>query len=365
MSQRIFKLERRLNFGPAHEAASRSALSRVTVPPDWSSIPGQARDAEELGYDVLLSAEIPNDPFFPLVIAAQQPGKIELGTGIAVALARSPVSVAYSAWELQRMSDGRFMLGLGSQVKAHITRRFSMPWSAPAERMREYIQVVKACWNTWQTGAPLAYEGQVYQVNLMPPGMQLAPQDHPHIPIQLAAVGEQMLQVAGEVCEGVRLHDFASRRYIDQVALPNLRKGFEKSGRAQADWERFEITGGGMIATAATQDELQAEILDLRKRLAFYASTPSYLIQLELEGYGEQAKQLTEMSKAGRWAEMLDVFTEEMAHRYAAIGTHDVIASRIRERFTGLSAVQFSMPVRNPQERGVLRELIQDIKRPG
>lgn len=357
-----FKLERRLNFGNAHEAESRGGLKRVMAQPEWSSIPDQVRSAAELGYDVLLSAELPIDPYFPLVIASQIPGRLTLGTGIAVALSRSPVSTAYSAWELQRMSGGRFMLGLGSQVKGHITRRFSMPWSAPAERMREYVQVVKACWRTWQTGEPLNYEGAIYQVNLMPPAMHLPPQQHPDIPVQLAAVGEQMLQTAGEVCEGARLHDFCSRKYIDQVAIPNLKTGFDRSGRAQQAWNTFEITGGGMIATAATEDELQQEVLDLRRRLAFYASTPAYRIQLELEGFGEQADQLTLMSKQGRWSDMLSVFTEEMAHRYAAIGTHDVIVERIRERFTGLTAVQFSMPVRNATDHGVLRELIQGLK---
>ncbi|MBK6703791.1 MAG: LLM class flavin-dependent oxidoreductase [Caulobacteraceae bacterium] len=218
-------------------------MTRVLTPPDWGSIPQQVGDADALGYDTLLSAEIPNDPLFPLVLASQVPSKIALATGIAVALTRSPVAMAYSAWELQRMSGGRFTLGLGSQVKAHITRRFSMPWSAPAERMREYIEVVKACWRTWQTGEPLGYQGEVYQVNLMPPGMALPPQENPNIPLHLAAVGEHMLAVAGRTCEGVRLHDFASRKYVEEVALPNLRKGFEQSGRPAHEWDAFQLSG--------------------------------------------------------------------------------------------------------------------------
>lgn len=361
-ANRPLQLERRINFGLAHELESRGGLRRVATEPDWACIPDQVRDAESLGYDVLLSAEIPMDPYFPLVLASQVPSQITLGTGVAVALSRSPVSTAYSAWELQRMSGGRFMLGLGSQVKAHVTRRFSMPWSAPAERMREYIQVIRACWNTWQTGASLDYQGAVYQVNLMPPGMQLTPQSHPLIPIQLAAVGEQMLQVAGEVCDGVRLHDFASRKYFDEVAQPNLRLGFDRGSRPESEWDSFQITGGGMICTAASPDELAREVRDLRRRLAFYASTPAYKLQMDIEGFGDEAERLTELSKAGKWEEMLDVFTEEMAHRYAVIGTHDVIAARVRERFSGFSAIQFSMPLRTEGDRGVLRDLIQDIK---
>jgi probable F420-dependent oxidoreductase len=357
-----FKIERRLNYGNAHHEESRGGLTRVKTEPQWGCIPDQVREAEDLGYDVLLSAEIPMDPYLALAIASQVPSRLQLGTGIAVALSRSPVATAYTAWELQRMSGGRFILGLGSQVKGHITRRFAMPWSAPAQRMREYIEVVNACWRNWQSGEPLDYRGEIYQVNLMPPPTQLPAQAHPNIPVQLAAVGEHMLQVAGEVCQGVRLHDFCSQKYVREVALPNLKKGFEVAARAQDEWRRFEITGGGMIATAVTQDELQKEILDLRKRLAFYASTPAYRIQMDLEGFGEQAEQLTQLSKQNRWDEMLAVFTEEMAHRYAAIGTHEQIVARIRSHFTDVTAVEFSMPLRTAADRGVLRELVQDLK---
>jgi probable F420-dependent oxidoreductase len=260
------------------------------------------------------------------------------------------------------MTGGRFLLGLGSQVKAHVERRFAMPWSAPAKRMKEYVQVVKACWHTWQTGEPFGFEGEIYQVNLMPPGMCLPPQEYPNIPVQLAAVGEMMLGVAGEVCEGVRLHDFCSRKYVHQIAIPKLREGFVRSGRPEEFWQAFEITGGGMIATAPTEEALQAEILDLRKRLAFYASTPAYRLQLEIEGYGDQAEKLTSLSKEGRWAEMLDVFSEDMARCYAAVGTHDEIVDRIREHFDGVTTVQFSMPIRGPEDAGRLRELIQDLR---
>ncbi|MFT3755727.1 MAG: TIGR03617 family F420-dependent LLM class oxidoreductase [Pseudoxanthomonas sp.] len=361
-THKTFRVERRLNFGLEHELASRGGLQRVMTPLDWSSIPAQVRMADELGYDVLLSAEVPSDPYLPLALASQVPSKMTLGTGIAVALSRSPTSTAYTAWEMQRMSGGRFMLGLGSQVKPHIERRFAMPWSEPAKRMKEYIQVVKACWHTWQTGEPFGFEGDIYQVNLMPPSMCLPPQKNPNIPVQLAAVGEMMLRVAGEVCEGVRLHDFCSRKYVHDIAIPNLRKGFERSGRDEAAWKAFEITGGGMIATAADEDALRKEVLDLRKRLAFYASTPAYRLQLEAEGYGDQAEKLTALSKQGKWAEMLDVFTEEMAHCYAAIGTHDQIVQRIREHFDGVSTVQFSMPLQTESDKGLLRELIQDLK---
>lgn len=357
-----FKLERRLNYGNAHDDASRGGLERVLVEPDWRCIPDQVREADALGYDVLLSAETPGDPFMALILASQVPSRLTLGTGIAVALARSPVSTAYTAWELQRMSGGRFLLGLGSQVRAHITRRFSMPWSSPAERMREYIQVVRACWRTWQTGEPLAWRGEIYQVDLMPPAFQLPPQANPDIPIQLAAVGEHMLRVAGEVCQGVRLHDFCSRKYVDEVAIPNLKKGFERAQRPSHEWQAFEIAGGGMIATAATADELARQVLDLRRRLAFYASTPAYRLQMEIEGFGAHAEELTAMSKQGRWKDMPSVFTEEMAHRFAAIGTHDVIVQRIREHYGSVTAVQISVPLRTPDDRGVLRELIQDLK---
>ena len=361
-TRKKFKIERRLNYGSAYELQARGGLERVTIQPDWSSIPSQVADAEALGCDALLSAEIPMDPFLPLAIAAQVKSKLTLGTGIAVALSRSPVSVAYTAWELQRMSGGRFMLGLGSQVKAHITRRFSMPWSAPAPRMREYIKLVKACWHSWQSGDKLEFEGESYNVSLMPPALMLPPQDNPHIPVQLAAVGEVMLSVAGEVAEGVRLHDFCSASYIRQVAVPSLRKGFEKSGRDEKDWQAFEITGGGMIATAATEDELRREIDDVRKRLAFYASTPAYRVQMDAEGLSEEAEKLTALSKEGKWDQLTDVFTEEMAHKFAAIGTHDQIVDRIRAHFRGVTAFQFPLPIRTDRDRGAFRELLQELK---
>lgn len=357
-----FKIERRLNYGHEHDLQARGGLERVMVQPDWSTIPGQVTTAEDLGYDVLLSSEIPMDPFLPLVIAAQIKSNLTLGTGIAVALSRSPVSVAYTAWELQRMSGGRFMLGLGSQVKPHITRRFSMPWSAPAPRMREYIRLVKACWHSWQSGEKLEFDGESYNVNLMPPATMLPPQDHPHIPVQLAAVGEVMLSVAGEVAEGVRLHDFCSAKYIENFAIPNVQKGFEKSGRSQKERDEFQITGGGMIATAATEDELQREIIDLRARLAFYASTPAYRIQMDVEGLSEEAEALTAMSKEGKWDQLTEVFTEEMANKFAAIGTHNQIVDRIRKHFRDVTAIQFTMPIRNDRDRGIFKELAQELK---
>lgn len=361
-SRKQFKIERRLNYGSEHELQARGGLERVTTQPDWSSIPSQVTDAEDLGCDVLLSAEIPMDPFLPLVVAAQVKSNMTLGTGIAVALSRSPVSVAYTAWELQRMSGGRFMLGLGSQVKAHITRRFSMPWSAPAPRMREYIKLVKACWHSWQNGEKLEFEGESYNVNLMPPALMLPPQANPHIPVQLAAVGEVMLSVAGEVADGVRLHDFCSTRYVQKFAVPSIRKGFEKSGRSEKEWETFQITGGGMIATAATEDQLQREIRDVRKRLAFYASTPAYRVQMDAEDLSEEAEKLTALSKQGKWDELADVFTEEMAHKFAAIGTHDQIIGKIRNHFQDVTAVQFPMPIRTDRDRGIFKELLQELK---
>jgi len=190
-------------------------------PPDWSALREQVRHADEAGYDTAVAPELNNDPYLMLAIAAQEPSRLELATGVALALTRSPTATAYTAWDLQRMSGGRLVLGLGSQVKGHIERRFSMPFTKPAQRMKEYVQVLRACWKSWQDDTDVEFEGQCYSVTFMPPHMRSRPpQEHPHIPIHLAAVQSRMLQVAGEVCDGVRLHDFATRKYIDDIALP-------------------------------------------------------------------------------------------------------------------------------------------------
>ena len=226
--------------------------------PTWSTIRDQVRDADALGYDAILAVETQHDPYLELAIAAQEPSKIELATGIALAFTKSPVATAYTAWDLQRMSGGRLNLGLGSQVKGHVTRRFGMPWSKPAQRMKDYVGAMRACWRTWQTREPFNFQSEHYNLSLMTPNFAPPPVSNPHIPVLIAAVQERMLQVAGEVCDGVRLHGIVTRKYLDQIAFPNLKKGFDKSGKPAAEWNNFEIGGGGFLCAGERRGRARA-----------------------------------------------------------------------------------------------------------
>lgn len=331
--------------------------------PRWDTLRQQVHEAEGVGYDTVLGVETQHDPFLALAVAAQEPAKIELGTGIALAFTKSPVATAYIAWDLQAMSGGRFWLGLGSQVKGHVTRRFAMPWSKPAQRMKDYVNAMRACWNTWQTGAPLDFHSEHYNVSLMTPNFTPPPQAVPHIPVMIAAVQERMLQVAGEVCDGVRLHGIVTRQYIDQIAIPNLKKGFAKSGRPASDWEKFQISGGGFICTAPDRDSLAQAVEKIKSTIAFYGSTRSYRSSFELGGWERQAEELHRLSVQQKWSEMAKVVNEEMVHAFAAVGTYADIADVIKKRFAGVNRVMFEIPVRNEHDRDTLREIIQELHR--
>ncbi len=353
------KIERGLHFGipytPEMQAGKRAE-------PTWSTLREQVRDAEALGYDTVIAVETQHDPYLALAIAAQEPAKIELATGIALAFTKSPAATAYTAWDLQRMSGGRLVLGLGSQVKGHITRRFAMPWSKPAQRMKDYVGAMRACWQAWQNRQPLNYRSEHYNLSLMTPNFAPPPQANPRIPVLIAAVQERMLQVAGEVCDGVRLHGIVTRQYLDQIAFPNLKKGFAKSGRPQSEWGNFQIGGGGFICTAPDQDALSRAVESIKSTIAFYGSTRSYRSSFELGGWTDQADQLHKLSVQQRWTEMSALVNEEMVHAFAAVGTYGEIASVMKKRFAGINRIAFDIPVRNDRDRGVLKEILQDLR---
>src|SRR5215813_13941550 len=355
-------VERGLNFGAAYTPEMQQEGKRPE--PTWSTIPNQVREAEALGYDTILAVETQHDPYLALAIAAQEPAKIELGTGIALAFTKSPVATAYTAWDLQRMSGGRFVLGIGSQVKGHVTRRFAMPWSRPAQRMKDYVGAMRACWRTWQTGEPMNFRSEHYNLSLMTPNFSPPPLDYPHIPVLIAAVQERMLQVAGEVCEGVRLHGIVTRKYLEQIAFPNLKKGFEKSGRPASDWGKFEVGGGGFLVAGKDRDAVARGVENMKSTIAFYGSTRSYRSSFEIDGWGDTADQLHRLSVQQKWREMPQLVTEEIVHAFAAVGTYDEIAAVIKKRFAGTNRLGFDMPVRDDRDRGTLKEIVQDLKRP-
>jgi probable F420-dependent oxidoreductase len=356
------KLERGLNLGAAYTPEMQQGGTRPE--PTWTTFGDQVRDAEALGYDTVVAVETQHDPYLILAVAAQTPSKLELATGIALAFTKSPAATAYTAWDLQRMSGGRLVLGLGSQVKGHVTRRFGMPWSKPAQRMKDYVGAMRACWRAWQTGEPLNFRSEHYNLSLMTPNFAPPPQKAPDIPVLIAAVQERMLQVAGEVCEGVRLHGIVTRKYLDQIAFPNLRKGFEKSGRPAAEWDNFQIGGGGFLCAAKDRDSLARAVEGLKSTIAFYGSTRSYRSSFELDGWADIAEQLHKLSVQQKWREMPKLVSEEMVHAFAAVGTYDEIAPVMKKRFAGTNRLSFDMPVRNDHDRGALREILRDLRRP-
>src|ERR1700722_4680709 len=291
-----------------------------------------ARAAEAAGYDGALTMENKNDPFLAHAIAAVSTERMLLGTSVAIAFPRSPMVVANASWDLQIASRGRFVLGIGPQIRPHNERRFSVPWTAPAPRLREYVQALRAIWTTWETGEKLDFRGKHYPFTLMPPYFMPPSTGQKMVLITLAAVGEHSLRLAGEVADGVRLHGFCTRRYIEESIIPRVGEGMARTGRVR---EHFEITGGGFVATGKDAEATAKAFEIVRGRVAFYGSTPGYWGVLELHGHGDLGRELNAMSKAGKWNEMASRVSDDVVHLFAAVGTHTEIARRIGERFGG------------------------------
>ena len=332
----------------------------TTVPQDdLAAVPAAARAAEAAGYDGVVTMENRNEPFLALAVAAVSTQRVSLQTGIAIAFARSPMAVANVSWDLQNASRGRFVLGLGSQVRAHNENRFSVPWSPPAPRMREYVLALRAIWRCWQTGAKLDFRGEHYKLTLMTPNFTPTSTGQPMVPVTIAAVGPAMLRVAGEVCDGVRLHGFCTRRYIDEVVMRELRTGMLKGGRAR---EQFEIAGGGFIATGPDEAAVAKMVEWVRYRVAFYASTPAYWPVLEVHGLHDLGRKLNVMSKAGQWDRMAAEISDDVVRLFAAIGTYRDIARAIEERF-GRAVDTVSLSGGYGVHQEIPQDVIQDVRR--
>ncbi len=329
------------------------------VQSDLQKVPDETRRIEAAGYDGISTQENRHDPFLPLAVASVNSSKLNLSTSIAIAFARSPMSTANMSWDLQVASQGRFVLGIGSQVKGHNERRFSVPWSAPAPRMREYVQSLRAIWRTWKTGEPLNFEGEHYRFTLMTPNFtpEEMPYDTP--PITIAAVGPAMLRAAGELCDGVRLHGFCTRKYFENVIWPELNKGLLKAGRTR---ETFQVSGGGFVATGATDEEV-AKLVDwVRARVAFYGSTRAYWPVFEQHGLEELGAKLNHMSKTNQWDAMAGEVSDDVVRLFAAIGRHDEIEAAIAERFGGFTDI-VSDSASYDRPGALPPDVIQDIHR--
>jgi probable F420-dependent oxidoreductase len=325
----------------------------------WREAASAATTAEAAGFDGLMTAELGHEPFTPLAIAALATTHIQLTTSVAVAFPRSPTVLASQGWDLQANSRGRFVLGLGSQVKGHNERRFGIAWSPPAPRLRDYIGALRAIWRCWELGVRLDYQSPHYRLNLMTPDFSPEPTGLPPVPVAVAAVGPAMLRVAGEMADGVRLHPLCSRRYLAEICLPCIADGLERTRRPRA---QFEIHGGGFVATGPDEASVAAAVEQVRRRVAFYGSTRTYLPILSLHGLDDLGHTLHRLSVAGRWSEMPALIADDVVSLFAAIGTYRDLTSVIEARYGGLAdAIDLEFPV--DATAGLRRELVAEIQR--
>jgi probable F420-dependent oxidoreductase len=302
----------------------------ATLPPvHLKEIPALAKAAEAIGFDALWTQETQHDPFLPCALIAEHTARLHTGTAIAVSFARSPANLAYTAWDLAAQSDGRFMLGLGTQVKAHIERRFGQPWPASVTgKLREQIQVIRAFWDCWQNGTKLNYRGEYYKITLMSPFFHAGPIEHPRIPIYIAGVNTGLAKLAGESCEGFHAHPFHSLRYLREVILPAIEEGAAKEGR-----KRQDVLVSVTAFVASTPEEMNFA----RAQIAFYASTPSYRPVMDLHGWNGVAEQLSAHAAKGAWAEMPMLITDEMLGEFCLVTEEAKLADELKQRYAGLA----------------------------
>ena len=320
-----------------------------------------AADLEAAGYSGAWTAEGPHDPFLPLAVAAASTREMELGTAIAVAFARNPMLLANIGWDLQTLSKGRFVLGLGSQIKPHITKRFSMDWSRPAARMREMVQAVRAIWDAWQHGTPLRFRGEFYQHTLMTPMFTPKASDLGDFgppPVYLAGVGTLMTEVAGEVCDGFMCHPFSTEKYLREVTLPALERGRDRAG---AKMDGYDIAGPSFVVTGETDEEMKRLAAATRQQIAFYGSTPAYRPVLEIHGWGDLQDDLNTLSKRGEWVEMADLIDDEILDTFAVVGPLEQVAAELGRRYGDvISRISFYNPYRGDPDRW--QAVMADIK---
>ncbi len=325
----------------------------------WTAAGPAAQAAEAAGFDAVMTVELGHDPFTPLAFAALATQRVELTPSVAVAFPRSPTVLASQAWDLQAASHGRFVLGLGSQVKGHNERRFGIPWTPPAPRMRDYVRALRALWTCWETRGRLNFESPHYKLTLMTPDFSPEPTGLPMPAVTIAAVGEAMLRVAGQVGDGVRLHPLCSRRYLEEVCMPQISEGMRRSGRNRA---HFDVHGGGFIATGPDEATVAEAMQKVRRRIGFYGSTRTYLPILALHGLQELGAKLHRMSVEGRWEQMAAAVPEDVVRIFAACGTYGEIAGEIERRFGGVAdSIDLHFPADTPA--GLQRELLADIRR--
>lgn len=317
-----------------------------------------AAEQEGLGFDGIWAAETNHDPFLALTLAAEHTERVELGTSIAVAFARSPMTLAQTAYDLNAFAQGRFRLGLGSQIRAHITRRFSMPWSHPAPRMREFVLAMQAIWRSWAEGSKLDFRGDFYEHTLMTPFFDPGPNDFGAPPVFLAAVGEVMTTVAGEVADGMLCHGFTTESYLREVTLPALGAGLDASGRTRSD---LQLSLPAFVVTGSTEEQMAAAAVAVRGQIAFYGSTPAYRGVLEHHGWGDLQTELKPLSKEGRWAEMGERIDDDMLDTFAVVAQPEAVGDALMARYGDLvDRISFYTPYRSTP--GLFKPAIEKIR---
>lgn len=318
-----------------------------------------AQAAEQIGFAGLWTQETQHNPFIPLTLAAPATSRIELGTGVAIAFPRSPMVTAQIAWDLQALSGGRFVLGLGTQVKPHIERRFGMPWEAPLAKLRDYIQALRAIWGSWQSGARLSHRGKFYEHTLMTPFFNPGPIQHPHIPIYIAGVNEGLAHLAGELCDGFHVHPFHSVAYLEQIVRPQVAAGAAEAGRALAD---LALTSSVFVITGPDQATMENMRQAVRQQLAFYASTPTYRVVLECHGWVAVGEQLSRMAKDGDWAEMGRLISDEMLEVFAVEAPLHQLGAALKRRYRGrLDRIALYLPYQPGELDDAWRALAREI----
>ncbi len=333
-------------------------IDGALLTPDLALVPDRVRELADAGFDGCFSFEGPHEPFMPLLLAAEHAPKIEIATGLAIAFARTPMTVANLAHDLQAFSKGRFILGLGSQIRPHIEARYSMPWSKPAARMKEFVRAVRAIFACWNGDDKLDFRGEFYTHTLMPPLFNPGPNEQGDPPILLGGVGPKMTEAAGEVADGMLIHPFHTRAFLDTLTLPALERGLAASERSMSD---FTLAIQTLIVTGEDEAEYDMAKEMTRNQVAFYASTPGYRHVLDAEGWGELQPELRQMTKEGRWHEMSERITDEMLERIAFLGTPKQIAEKLTERYGGLAdRIAFASPY--PMNPACAAEIISAVK---
>lgn len=292
-----------------------------------------AEAAETLGFDGLWTNETKHDAFLPLAIAAEASETVDLGTSVAIAFSRSPMEVAQTAWDLQDLSGGRFILGLGTQVKAHVTRRFSMPWGKPVSRLREYVMALREIWSSFQTEGSLKFEGEFYQHTLMTPFFNPGPIEHPEIPVYIAGVNTNLAKMTGELCDGFHVHPFHSPEYVRRVIQPAIAEGAGKSGREAGE---VELATSAFVVTGADEEETEKQREAIRQQLSFYASTPTYRTVMEVHGWEDTADELSGLAREKKWREMPRLITNEMLEAFAVEAPPEEVGPALKERYEDL-----------------------------